>query len=51
MIGIVPGDPDKSEMIARINHPSSELRMSLDRDSLTEEEINIFNQFLNPMGS
>jgi hypothetical protein len=44
--GIVPGRPDKSEMIARINHSSPELRMPLDRDPLTEEEVNILTKWI-----
>jgi hypothetical protein len=44
--GIVPGSPEKSEMIARINHSSPELRMPLDRDPLTEEEVNILTKWI-----
>ncbi|MFT7032535.1 MAG: hypothetical protein ACJA2S_001035 [Cyclobacteriaceae bacterium] len=44
--GIVPGSPEKSEMIARINHKSPELRMPLDRDPLTKEEINILTKWI-----
>lgn len=44
--GIVPGSPEKSEMIARINHSSSELRMPLDRDPLTKEQIDILTKWI-----
>ena len=44
--GIVPGNPGKSEMIARINHSNPELRMPLDRDPLTEEEVNILTKWV-----
>ncbi|MDP4680208.1 MAG: DUF1553 domain-containing protein [Cyclobacteriaceae bacterium] len=44
--GIVPGNPAKSEMIARINHQSPELRMPLDRDPLTEREIDILTKWI-----
>lgn len=44
--GIVPGNAEKSEMIARINHSSSELRMPLDRDPLTQEQIDILTKWI-----
>src|SRR3954466_3583166 len=38
---IIPGDPDNSEMIRRINHRDPEERMPYQHDPLTKEEIDI----------
>ena len=45
-IGIFPGHPEKSEMIARINHKNLEMRMPLERDPLTKEEIEIITKWI-----
>ena len=45
-IGIVPGHPEKSEMIARINHKNPEMRMPQERDPLKREEIDILTRWI-----
>lgn len=45
-IGIVPGHPEKSEMISRINHENKEMRMPLERDPLKPEEIEIITKWI-----
>ncbi|MEQ9285257.1 MAG: DUF1553 domain-containing protein [Cyclobacteriaceae bacterium] len=45
-MGIVPGHPEKSEMIARINHDNPEMRMPLERDPLKQEEIDILTKWI-----
>ena len=45
-IGIVPGHPEKSEMIARINHENPEMRMPLEREPLSKEEIDILTKWI-----
>ncbi|MEM9328287.1 MAG: DUF1553 domain-containing protein, partial [Bacteroidota bacterium] len=44
--GIVPGDPSASEMIVRINHSDPEMRMPLDKEPLTPEEIDILTRWI-----
>ncbi|MFY0598691.1 MAG: DUF1553 domain-containing protein [Cyclobacteriaceae bacterium] len=44
--GIVPGHPEKSEMISRINHKNPELRMPLEKDPLTQEEIDLLTTWV-----
>ncbi len=44
--GIVPGDPDASEMIARINHHDPEMRMPLDKEPLSKEEIALLTRWI-----
>lgn len=44
--GIVPGDPKQSEMIARINHKDPEMRMPLEKDPLTSEEIDLLTKWI-----
>ncbi|MFY0687194.1 MAG: PSD1 domain-containing protein [Cyclobacteriaceae bacterium] len=44
--GIVPGNIDKSEMIARINHLDPEMRMPLGREPLKPSEIEILTQWI-----
>jgi hypothetical protein len=43
---IVPGSPQESEMIQRITHHDPQLRMPLDADPLTEEEINLLKRWI-----
>ncbi|MCB0852547.1 MAG: DUF1549 domain-containing protein, partial [Bacteroidetes bacterium] len=43
---IVPGNPDSSEMIARILHHDPELRMPLDTEPLSEEEIDLLTRWI-----
>jgi len=43
---IVPGDPGTSEMITRIKHTDPELRMPLDGEALTEEEIVLLEKWI-----
>ncbi len=45
-IGIFPGSPEKSEMISRVTHKNTEMRMPLERDPLSKEEINILTQWI-----
>lgn len=45
-MGIVPRHPEKSEMIARINHDNPEMRMPLERDPLKQEEIDILTKWI-----
>lgn len=45
-IGIVPGHPDKSEMIARIKHDDPEMRMPLEKEPLSQEEIDVLTQWI-----
>lgn len=46
-IGIVPGHPNKSELIARITHSDPEIRMPLERDALKQEEIDLLTEWIN----
>ena len=43
---IVPGHPGKSEMIKRITHEDPELRMPLEKDPLSEEEIRLITAWI-----
>ncbi|MEX2592165.1 MAG: DUF1553 domain-containing protein [Anditalea sp.] len=43
---IVPGKPEESEMISRINHHDPELRMPLEADPLSEEEIELLTEWI-----
>lgn len=45
-IGIVPGHPEKSEMISRIIHNDPEMRMPLEREPLSKEEIKILTKWI-----
>lgn len=45
-IGIVPGHPNKSELISRITHKNPEMRMPLEGDPLSEEEIEILTKWI-----
>jgi len=45
-IGVFPGHPEKSEMIARINHKDPEIRMPLEREPLKKEEIAILTRWI-----
>ena len=45
-IGIVPGHAEKSEMIARITHSDPEMRMPLEKEPLTKEEIDILTKWI-----
>ncbi|GAA3583204.1 DUF1553 domain-containing protein [Snuella lapsa] len=45
-IGIVPGHPEKSEMIARIKHKDPEMRMPLEADPLSEDEIALLTKWI-----
>jgi len=44
--GIVPGKPEESEMLRRIKHHNPELRMPLDGEPLSEEEINLLTKWI-----
>ena len=44
--GIVPGHPESSEMISRITNSDPEMRMPLDREPLTKEEISILTTWI-----
>ena len=43
---IVPGHPQQSELIKRIEHEDAELRMPLDKEALSENEINLLKQWI-----
>lgn len=43
---IVPGEPDQSEMIARLRHPDPEIQMPLERPALTDEEVGLLRQWI-----
>ena len=45
-LAIVPGDPDHSEMIRRINSTDPEVRMPYKEEPLTQEEINLLTQWI-----
>ncbi|MDO5978393.1 DUF1553 domain-containing protein [Flavivirga spongiicola] len=45
-IGIFPGSPKKSEMISRITHKNPEMRMPLEREPLSEDEIKILTKWI-----
>ena len=45
-IGIVPGDPDASEVIRRITHPDRAQRMPRHRDPLSKEEIETLRRWI-----
>ncbi|XOV94049.1 MAG: PSD1 and planctomycete cytochrome C domain-containing protein [Bacteroidota bacterium] len=43
---IVPGHPEKSEIIKRIKHNDPEMRMPLEADPLSEEEIDLLTRWI-----
>ena len=43
---IVPGQPEQSEMIRRILHSDEELRMPLEKEPLTEAEVDILKRWI-----
>jgi uncharacterized protein YoaH (UPF0181 family) len=43
---IVPGEPGKSELISRIKHHDPEFRMPLEKESLSEEEIELLTEWI-----
>lgn len=43
---IIPGKGKQSEMIKRLTHPDPEIRMPLDRDPLSEEEIALITRWI-----
>ena len=43
---IVPGDPGKSELMHRILHHDPEIRMPLEMEALTQEEIELFHEWI-----
>ena len=43
---IIPGDPDGSEMIKRLNHTDPEERMPYKQAPLSKEEINVLTQWI-----
>ena len=45
-IGVVPGHPEKSEMISRITHKNLEMRMPLEREPLSKEEIKTLTKWI-----
>ncbi|WP_114751801.1 DUF1553 domain-containing protein [Pleomorphovibrio marinus] len=44
---IVPGNTWKSELLNRITHHDPEVRMPLDADPLTDEEVRLFRRWIN----
>jgi hypothetical protein len=46
MPAIVPGKPEESEMIRRIKHHDPELRMPLEEEPLSEEEVELLTQWI-----
>ena len=44
--GIVPGHPEKSELIKRITHHDPEFRMPLDGEPLSDEEIELITHWI-----
>src|SRR5690554_1582915 len=45
-LAIIPGDSKNSEMIKRLTHSDTSLRMPLDREPLTEEEIQLIAEWI-----
>ena len=45
-MAVVPGQPQQSEIIRRITHADPELRMPLEGDALSEEEVKILTQWV-----
>lgn len=45
-IGVFPGKPKKSELISRITHKDPEMRMPLERDPLSEEDIKTLTKWI-----
>ena len=45
-IGIVPGNPGKSELIKRINHKDPEMRMPPESEPLKKEEIKLLTNWI-----
>jgi hypothetical protein len=43
---IVPGEPEKSELISRIKHHDPEYRMPLEEEPLSEEEIDLLTEWI-----
>jgi hypothetical protein len=43
---IVPGEPEKSELIRRIKHHDPEFRMPLEKEPLSEKEIELLTQWI-----
>ncbi|WP_020527714.1 DUF1553 domain-containing protein [Flexithrix dorotheae] len=46
VMAIVPGEPNKSEIIKRIRHHDPELRMPLEAEPLKEEEIELIEKWI-----
>lgn len=44
--GIVPGSPEASEMMRRINHKDPEMRMPLEKEPLSENEVAILTKWI-----
>jgi hypothetical protein len=45
-LAIVPGDSRNSEIIKRLNHSDTSLRMPLDKEPLTKEEIQLISDWI-----
>lgn len=45
-LAIIPGDSKNSEMIKRVNHQDTDLRMPLGKEPLTEEEIQLIADWI-----
>lgn len=43
---IIPGHPEKSELIKRLTHHDPEMRMPLEKDPLKEEEIDLLKRWI-----
>lgn len=46
LMAIVPGQPDSSELLNRLIHSDPEMRMPLDADPLTEEEVKLLRKWI-----
>src|SRR5690606_35977035 len=45
-LAIIPGDSENSEMIKRLTHPDTALRMPLDKEPLSEKEIQLISDWI-----
>ncbi|MEL6846904.1 MAG: DUF1549 domain-containing protein, partial [Bacteroidota bacterium] len=43
---IVPGKPDSSELYLRLIHPHADMRMPLEKDPLSKDEIELFRKWI-----
>src|SRR5690606_2322826 len=45
-LAIIPGDSKNSEMIKRLTHPDTAVRMPLDKEPLSDQEIQLISDWI-----